>query len=146
MKLCELCATRPAMKDDILCQECSERYSTLLKSAMDRTSKVNLLSAKYGGEVLPVVSESINRKVQQPDIDQVSTMSRTTPSTSEQESMTQLLQEPSTQSSRSKGLDEAGLLERLQELKEKNESLRKELQRSKGLRSGVISYLLMLIG
>src|SRR5208282_6575687 len=30
---CEACGIRPALKDDILCQECCERYETILQSA-----------------------------------------------------------------------------------------------------------------
>lgn len=36
-KLCNVCNTRPAMKDDLLCKECFDRYSHILRSATQRT-------------------------------------------------------------------------------------------------------------
>lgn len=144
--MCELCATRPAMKNDFVCEECSNRYSTLLRSARDRTSKVNLLSSKYEETILPAASnKGSNRTIEQLNIDKTPKMHRTMPSASKQESSTQLLQQPQAQVNERPEPDESRL-ETLQDLRDTNESLRVQLQRSKGLPSTMICYVLLLIG
>lgn len=37
---CEACGNRPAMSNDILCRECSEKYAALLQSARSKTGEI----------------------------------------------------------------------------------------------------------
>jgi len=50
--MCELCKARPALINDILCRECSDRYVTLLGSAKKAASKMNAPSVDNGETVL----------------------------------------------------------------------------------------------
>ncbi|HKM76086.1 MAG TPA: hypothetical protein VJZ32_06685 [Candidatus Bathyarchaeia archaeon] len=53
---CEACGIRPALKDDILCQECCERYETILQSA----NKGNVRSA----EITPSLTSTVESRGQ----------------------------------------------------------------------------------
>lgn len=56
---CEICKVRPAMKHDILCGQCSDKYVTLLKSATNRTRQINARSSEYAGTVLTNIEPKI---------------------------------------------------------------------------------------
>lgn len=59
---CEICGTRPPLKDNSLCRECSDRYATLLRSARKKTSDTIVLlgGSSSTQETVSVVSPKVD--------------------------------------------------------------------------------------
>jgi len=64
-QVCNECGVRDAMEGDILCKECSEKYSTLLRTAKQKTDEVNLRIDKSGSTRNPEVLTAAHGQVVQ---------------------------------------------------------------------------------